>query len=264
MVQRWHPVMFYNELDWLECQLVETYDVMHRYILVEATLDHQGHEKPLYYDDNQSRFGPWSDKIIHIIVRDLPTAQQTANHWERERPQRDAAMRVLFEHADPGDLILNMDVDEIPSRVAMTAETDRILGLELSNHLFAVNWYAEQNVMGTLIPMHQLDRRMDPSELPGAVHGGLSWIREHRYGYPVLPNAGWHFSWVGGPAEYTAKDQRSPHVEDSVNRMRPGAAEDSYRIGGGFQVPVEVGPDWPRYIRERRCPPNWFRPRDPT
>jgi hypothetical protein len=275
MALRWHPFMFFNELDWLECQLIETYEQMHRYVLVEATLDHQGHPKPLYYDDSKSRFAQWSDKIIHVIVRDLPTAQQAANHWERERPQRDKAMQILSDQAKPEDLIINMDVDEIPSQVTMAAETDHVLGLRLSNHLFAVDWYSEQNVMGTLIPAHCLDRAMRPSEIPGAVRGGLSWIREHRYGYPILEDAGWHFSWVGGPDEFRAKDKRSPHVEHSADRMRPGVAENCYTHGGGDepvdkdhwpygQAPVDDLTGYPRYIRERRCPPNWFRPRDPT
>lgn len=261
MSRRWHPFMFYDELDWLECQLTETYDQMHRYILIEATLDHQGHPKPLHYDSNKQRFAQWSDKIVHIIVRDLPTLEQSGNHWDRERQQRDAAMPYLFEHAAPEDLVINMDVDEIPSQVTMTAEPDGIRGLRLSNHLFAVDWYAEMNVMGSLIPMRCLDRSMSPSELSGAVQGGLSWIREHRNDYPFIDNAGWHFSWVGGPDEYRAKNRRSPHVEHSASRMAPGAPEHSYEHGGGGQVPVDVGADWPRYIRERRCPESWWRPR---
>lgn len=260
MALRWHPFMFYDELDWLECQLTETYEEMHRYILVEATLDHQGHPKPLYYAESKKRFEPWDDKIIHVVAGHLPTAQQTGNHWERERLQRDAAMDVLEERgAKPEDLVINMDVDEIPSAAAMEAETGEVLGLQLSNHLFAVDWFAEMNVMGTLVPVHRLNFSRQPSELPGAVQGGLSWIREHRYGYPVLANAGWHFSWVGGPDAYAAKDQRSPHTEHSAERMQPGNPERSWREGAG-QTPVEVGPGWPRYIRERRCPAAWFRP----
>ena len=258
--RRWRPFMLFDELDWLECQLWETYEQVHKFILIEATLDHQGHPKPLHYDDHKSRFDQWTDKIIHIIVRDLPTTGQTQNHWDRERPQRDAALPVLFEHAEPGDLVINMDMDEVPSQVTMTAEPDGIRGLRLSNHLFAVDWFAEMNVMGSLIPVHCLDRSMRASELSGAVHGGLSWVREHRYQYPFIDNAGWHFSWTGGPDAYRAKDQRCCHTEHHADRMTPGRAEDSYERGAG-QVPVEVGPDWPRYIRERRCPPSWFRPR---
>jgi hypothetical protein len=257
---RWHPMMFYNELDWLQCQLEETYDRMHRYILVEATLDHQGHPKPLYYADSRERFSPWRDKIEHVIVRDLPSAQQTANHWERERPQRDAAMAVLEAQAKPEDLILNMDIDEVPSLTTLLCETNQILGLRLSNHLFAVDWFAELGVMGTLIPVHCLDFSRQPSEIAGAWRGGLSWIREHRPDYPVLENAGHHFSWVGGVAEYISKDQRSPHTEHSAERMAAGQPERAYCEGGGGQVACEADETYPRYIRERRCPPSWFRP----
>jgi beta-1,4-mannosyl-glycoprotein beta-1,4-N-acetylglucosaminyltransferase len=252
--------MFYDELDWLECQLWETYDQMHKYILVEATLDHQGHPKPLFYDGNKSRFEQWQDKIIHVIVRDLPTPEQAGDHWLRERPQRDAAMRILIEQAEPIDLILNLDIDEVPSQRTMTAEPMGITGLQLANHLFAVDWYAEENVMGTMLPMYCLNPSMRSSDIPGAVQGGLSWIRESRYHFPYLERAGHHFSWVGGPEEYTAKDKRSPHTEHSEERMRAGQPESSYAQGAG-QTPCEVDDTYPRYIRERRCPESWFRPR---
>jgi hypothetical protein len=260
MARRFHPFMFYDELDWLECQLTETYDQMEKYILVEATLDHQGHEKPLHYDYNQARFERWADKIIHVVVTDLPTAEQTSNHWERERPQRDRAMDVLQELARPEDLIINMDVDEVPSQTTMLAETASILGLRVANHLFAVDWFAEMGVMGTLIPVHCLDFSRAGSEIPGAVRGGLSWVREHRHDYPVLENAGHHFSWTGGVAEYIAKDRRSPHTEHSAARMAPGEPDRAWREGAGSQVPCEVDKSYPRYIRERRCPESWFRP----
>lgn len=267
MARYWHPFMFYNELDWLECQLWETYDRMDGYILVEATLDHQGHPKPLVYDENKDRFAKWADKIHHIIVTDLPTVDQAASHWERERPQRDAAMPFLREHASPEDFVYNLDVDEIPSGAALDAEPAGIVGLQLSNHLYAVDWFAEMNVMGSMFPVRCINFSMQPSDIPGAVIGGLSWIRECRYNFPVIENAGWHFSWVGGPDEYAAKDKRSPHTEDSERRMSGGEPERTYREGAG-QTPVEVGPDWPRYIRkgwetkgESGCPLGWFRPR---
>jgi beta-1,4-mannosyl-glycoprotein beta-1,4-N-acetylglucosaminyltransferase len=262
MARYWHPFMFYNELDWLECQLWETYDQMHRYILVEATLDHQGHPKPLVYEQNKARFARWSDKIIHVVVTDLPTVDQSSNHWDRERRQRDAAMPVLISDARDDDYIINMDVDEVPSQVTMTAEPIGISGLNLSNHLFAVDWFAEWNVMGSMLPRYCLNTSMEESDdLAGAVIGGLSWIREHRYGWPVIDKAGWHFSWVGSVEEYIEKDKRTPHVEHHDDRVAPGAPERNVLEGGG-QTPVDVGDDWPRYIRERACPPSWFRPRD--
>lgn len=261
MALRWHPFMFYNEFEWLECQLTETYDRVYRYILVEATLDHQGHPKPLYYDDNKSRFEAWADKIEHVVVQSLPTAEQTGDHWARERLQRDAAMAILEMEAKPEDLIINMDLDEVPSPTTLLCETDQILGLRVANHLFAVDWFAEWGVMGTLIPMHCLNLSRQSSELSGTVLGGLSWVREHRPDYPVLENAGHHFSWVGGPEEYIRKDTRSPHTEHSAERMREGEPERAYREGGGSQVACEVDETYPRYIRERRCPTGWFRPR---
>lgn len=262
MARYWHPFMFYNELEWLECQLMETYDQMTGYILVEATLDHQGHEKPLYYAENKEHFATWSDKITHVIVKSLPTLEESANHWDRERLQRDYAMRVLFDKALPSDFVINMDIDEVPSPLVLQQQPKGIYGLRLANHLYAVDWFAEMGVMGTMFPVYCLNRSGNASELPGAVMGGLSWIREHRAQFPVIDNAGHHFSWVGGIEEYEAKDKRTPHVEHHDDRMAPGQAYHAYYEGGGQQA-VEVDENYPRYIRERLCPPSWFRPRTP-
>lgn len=66
---------FFNELELLELRLHELADVVDKFVLVEATKTHSNKSKPLYYWENRSRFGEFHDKIIHIIVDDLPDAK---------------------------------------------------------------------------------------------------------------------------------------------------------------------------------------------
>lgn len=47
---------FFNELDVLEIRLRELDGVVDRFVLVEATLTHQGKPKPLLYAENKERF----------------------------------------------------------------------------------------------------------------------------------------------------------------------------------------------------------------
>ncbi|MGA0894211.1 MAG: N-acetylglucosaminyltransferase, partial [Ilumatobacteraceae bacterium] len=58
---------FNNEHDILECRLVELYDSVDAFVLVEATRDHQDHAKPLWYAEHAERFAPWADKIVHVV-----------------------------------------------------------------------------------------------------------------------------------------------------------------------------------------------------
>lgn len=107
---------FFNELDTLEIRLGELFDVVDEFILVEATKTFTGHEKPLYFADNKSRFAPFLSKIRHIIVEDMPETPQNA--WSREYHQRDCIERGLKDLAVK-DLIVVSDVDEIPKPEAL-------------------------------------------------------------------------------------------------------------------------------------------------
>ena len=104
-------VMIRDELDMFQLRLEEMagYDVRH--VVVESRVTHQGVPKPLHFTENQGRFKPWADRIVHIVAEDLPDAEDP---WVREHAQRDRALAALAD-ADPRDLVLISDVDEIPS-----------------------------------------------------------------------------------------------------------------------------------------------------
>ena len=106
----WDCIMLRDELEMLECRLRELDGKVHKTVLVESRTTHRGDPKPLHYMDNRERFAPWADRIIHITA-DLP---MHPDPWVREHSQRDAALRGLAD-ADPGDMVLIADVDEIPS-----------------------------------------------------------------------------------------------------------------------------------------------------
>ncbi|HXP48954.1 MAG TPA: hypothetical protein VN922_03315, partial [Bacteroidia bacterium] len=63
---------FFNELDILEIRLNVLDKVVDKFVLVEATRTHQGKEKPLYYNENKTRYVAFADRIIHIIIDTFP------------------------------------------------------------------------------------------------------------------------------------------------------------------------------------------------
>lgn len=103
---------FYNELDLLEMRFEELYEVVDKFILVEATTTHIGNPKELFFYNNKDRYAKYSDKIVHVIVDDMPKSD---NPWVPEKFQRNAINRGLssIELSDT-DLITICDVDEIP------------------------------------------------------------------------------------------------------------------------------------------------------
>lgn len=78
----WDAFMFFNELDVLEMRLNELNSSVHKFVLVEATKTHSGNSKPLHYAENSHRFSAFYDKIVHIVVDDLPVH---SNPWVLEK-----------------------------------------------------------------------------------------------------------------------------------------------------------------------------------
>ncbi len=104
---------FGGELDLLRLRLELLDDVVDHFVLAEAPTTFSGLPKPLFYQEHQSDFAAWNDKIIHIVVDDMPVPDSTtASRWPPERFQRRALTRGLSQ-AEPDDLVLISDVDEL-------------------------------------------------------------------------------------------------------------------------------------------------------
>jgi beta-1,4-mannosyl-glycoprotein beta-1,4-N-acetylglucosaminyltransferase len=107
---------FDGELDLLEHRLIETYDLIDKFVIVEAEETYSGLPKKLTFAENQSRFEWAAPKIRHIQLDSLGRSRRSAR--ERAAIQRNA-IRLALHDAQPDDAILLFDVDEIASRVLL-------------------------------------------------------------------------------------------------------------------------------------------------
>jgi beta-1,4-mannosyl-glycoprotein beta-1,4-N-acetylglucosaminyltransferase len=258
----WVPFMFRNELDILDCLLYEHYDRVHRFVLAEAAFNHQGRPKPLVYQENRERYAQYADKIIHVVVPLAPRAPdgQPDDPWVRERAQRDACLPAMLDAgARDDDIVVNVDVDEIPSALALSTVPGPICGLMLRYHPFAVDYQGSPGANGVMA-------------LVGLARmGSLSQMRQMKDvqppPYPVIDPGGWHLSWLGGQAEIREKLFSYCHLETFEDAMAANDADVMYGQGKGSRLAapgmakVEVDETWPRWIFERKCPASWFRPR---
>jgi len=162
MMMTYDCFSFFNELDLLEIRLNELSDVVDKFVLIEATKTHSGRFKPLYYKTNRTRYTKFHDKIIHIIVDDMPitpeeiqaaispqdrhwldTGYQLGDNWVRERFQRNAMMRAL-DDCDPDDIIIIEDADEMV-RSEIIANLDATMcdgsnAVMQTMHTYFINW----------------------------------------------------------------------------------------------------------------------------
>ena len=102
---------FYNELEVLELRLTELYDVVDKFIIVEAEKTHKGENKRFIFEENKWRFEKWLDKVIHIKVY-YPS--HINDPWGREKFQRNSFMPTLYSLGlSNNDVVFITDVDEI-------------------------------------------------------------------------------------------------------------------------------------------------------
>jgi hypothetical protein len=255
--------MMNDELDILEMRLTELQEVDGlRHVLIEAPVDHQGHPKPLHYADNRSRFSAWGDRIVHVVADGLPSAAEDGNPWSREFAQREYA-RIGLREADPGDIVLHGDLDEIPREWAAVADpSGGVFCVGMRDHPFAIDWLNPDPVQfaGTMIV-----RMRDIASFAG--------LRSIRRMVPLLPDAGWHLNCLGGPEAIRRKLDSFCHLEmrEMLERGIDGGYfyERGLRWGPGDTLDnpvrlkaVDVDETWPRWIREGHAPASWFRPRE--
>lgn len=175
--------LFNDELELLELRLMETYDLIDRFVLVESEVNWQNKDKPLFYQENRGRFAEWSDKIVHIVAH-TEVGPYPITEWGQRRE-----IAIGFEDLDITDIAIVSDADEIMSRGALTKM--RKYGLRepvaLNQHLYYYFVNCKQN---------------QPWNGPVARPRGLDTIdcqalKFTRNKIPTVKDGGWHFSWLG-------------------------------------------------------------------
>lgn len=268
---------FFNELDLLEIRLNELDGVVDRFVLAEGELTHNGERKPLYFAENKARFAKFADRIIHVVVteRDFEPAKAGRSFqecaWMRENIQRNAVAGGL-RGAAPDDVVILSDLDEIPSRKALsealeTLTPGEVTGLQLANYNFCLNLLCASRPVWGNDP--KLARFADFSDeavsdtapwshfiLPdvnrGATATRFRYARTHRR----VKNAGWHFSYCGGVQAVIDKVKAFNEVglfkrKDLSSYIRKRLSKNRGLFGMGDRlIPVPLDSSFPEYVLE--------------
>ena len=222
---------FFSEIELLEIRLHELSDVVDKFVLVESTRTHTGLPKPLYFANHQYLFTEFLDKIIHIVVEDMPMTKKEINvaisgkdrkwieskyqvedHWVRERFQRNAMMRALNE-CNPEDIVIINDADEIV-RASIVANLEETL-CEGSNPVEQVLNSYYLNIICTNMPWwgSKIVRR---SYLDDATPSEVRFHSPPTSDDCYIENGGWHYNFFGGAEEIITKIKSFAHQECNV------------------------------------------------
>ncbi len=208
---------FFNELDLLEFRLKYLDKAVDHFVIAESSLTHSGQPKPYHFSEARERFRPWENKIIYIPVRQnregLVFEEQKKYNpgsaaWKLENGQRNALLEAV-PHMQDDDLLLLGDLDEIPSLAAIEKAKSAVKPVAFS-HLFHYYFLNCQNTgnsrwwKGCIAASAQQFKTISPQGL-----------RDKRDVYPSLPDAGWHFSFLGGAHKIREKLMAFAHTEFS-------------------------------------------------
>jgi beta-1,4-mannosyl-glycoprotein beta-1,4-N-acetylglucosaminyltransferase len=205
---------FYNEFELLKYRLSVLYDVVDRFVLVESTHTHAGHEKPLYFKENLAMFSQFTNKIVHVIVRNFPHKYPNINcekdeQWINERFQRDriddGLQRIKLSN---DDVITITDLDEIPDpRLLSTIKTNnisfRIYSLEMDMYYYNLNC----RVTGEIWRHPKIMTYGTYCELD------LPCSKLRFYNCEALASGGWHLSYFGSVEQIQNKIINFSHQE---------------------------------------------------
>jgi beta-1,4-mannosyl-glycoprotein beta-1,4-N-acetylglucosaminyltransferase len=238
-VQIFDTFPFDGELDLLQFRLEETFEQVDAFVLVEAGQTYRGAPKPFLFEENEDRFAWARTKIRHVK---LPTLGPGPGPRERAAVQRNAAMLALGDAA-PGDVVLLLDVDEVPSPSFL--ERLRRDGLAEPRRLAMTRHYGAADLVAPRSPCCPVGADPFATAVPWLEPGGwqsldLCWWGHSgvaapysricaagafalRYGLPLgepLPDAGRHYSSVDPAARLERKLGRVFHEEYDGPRER--------------------------------------------
>ena len=238
MTQVYDCFPFFRELDILEIRLRELWDLTDKFVLVESRKTHSGRDKPLFFAEHRERFAPFTDKIIHVVA-DAPDKFAI---WQRERFQRDAIERGLID-ANPDDLIIVSDVDEIPKpeklrKIIATSSGRTIHFMRCDQYRMRLNLRmfpdGDEHHLGPVIvsrrhfcaatSLREFWPRTGYRKIPTVIAETWDMLRTKRklafYGIPNVVRAGaWHFSFIGDDDLIRAKIASYAHQETNVPEM---------------------------------------------
>ena len=119
--------MYFDEEIVLDLRLNTLNEYVDYFVIVESSFNHRGEKRELKF--NLKKFEKFSKKIIYLVYDKVPQKIEPINSTDnedeksrkyifnaylRENAQRNYIVEGL-NHADPNDIILVSDVDEIPN-----------------------------------------------------------------------------------------------------------------------------------------------------
>jgi len=191
---------FYNEVQLLTYRLAILNDIVDYFVIVEATHTFAGHEKELYFEKNKELFSKYLDKIIHIVVEDIPYKQPNidfskSQQWTNEHFQRNCISRGIKKlDLSDNDLIMISDLDEIPDPQTIIKIKNNDIKIEFASLDMDIYYYN----LTSRVPAQLKSSKILQYKKYNDIDLTCQQIRVSSESIKqILPNGGWHLDHFG-------------------------------------------------------------------
>ena len=230
--------VFYNEIELLNFRLQYLKDYVDYFVIVEADTTYTGIPKKQNFNINnfskdiqkkiryQYITYPKIEDPVWNNVQALVTERASLTNvmaWKREFWSR-LSLSNKIQDANPEDIIMLSDVDEIPNTLLFTPEglnflkdnieIHNVISLDLDNFHYNINGFLLEKdfTRHSYMPFKITNKKfIDKTNTPMTVLRGISG--------KCIQDFGWHFSYFGGSEKIKNKLKAFSHTETATKEI---------------------------------------------
>ena len=288
--------MFYDEDLVIDLRLNILNEYVHKFVIVESKFTHSGKKRELLFDIN--KYSKFKEKINYIVLENEPVdleivhdndtddkknSKYIMNALKRENFQRNGIKKGLT-NAEPGDLILVSDVDEIPnlSNLDINEINDNIILFKQNFYYYKFNlkledmpWLGTKGCKYKNLKSPQWLRNIKDKKYPFWRLDVL--FSDKKYSnIKFIDNGGWHFSNMKTPEEiekkmrtylhhreYDIKPLGTKKIEEMIKSKKSiynlRADMKNEKIDGTQNLKATDGRELPEYLKKNKTKySNWI------
>ena len=236
------------------------------FVIVESLYDFAGNKKKLQFDIK--KFKKFKDKIIYIKVSKLPKKVESFyykkiwyhQNFVRENFQRNQIMRGL-KKANPNDLILISDIDEIPNllKVDLNKINKCVVFYQRTFQLKFNLEHKNANWQGTRALKYKYLK--SPQDVRNTIVRRIKFWQIHRYflnpQYVNAKKGGWHFTSILSLKDVKKKFISGAHGELDFEKFNPKVLKEKLKkkidIFNGIKLTkTKIDKNFPEYLLKNK------------
>lgn len=191
---------FFQELDILEIRLNILNPIVDYFIIVESNHTFSGKPKELLFKKNSHRYKQFYKKILYCDIKFEKDNQ--INPWIRQYIARNTLYSIYSKNFLSNDVFILSDLDEIPDPLKIEESLNLLdyltffVTFQLKDFCYYLNthYVDDPYMLGPVLGTIDCDK---PLETIDSKYVGFQQIREDRDKYPIIKDAGWHYSYCG-------------------------------------------------------------------